>query len=173
MRHYALFGCIACLAAPAYGQSASDEQPAVLSDLAACRAITVDAGRLACFDRNVERLTTLVASRDVVVMDREEVRKTRRSLFGFSFPDLPLFGKNRDSGQEEEISEITARVQSASVDGFGKYTVRLEDGAVWRTTEPAKKAPKAGGEVTLKKAALGSYMMRVSGARGVRAVRVN
>lgn len=173
MRLSITIACILLAAAPANGQKASVEQPQVLNDLAACQRIAADTERLACFDRKVAQLSKQVAVRDVVVIDREDIRKTRRSLFGFSIPDLPFFKKDRNGSEEEEVSEITAKVQSASGDAYGKYTVRLQDGAVWRTTEPVKKAPRAGGEVTLKKAALGSYMMRVGTARGVRAMRVN
>lgn len=147
-------------------------EPDILRDVAACRAVASTSARLACYDRQVARMESLVDSRQVVVLDRAEIQKTRRGLFGFNIPDLSFFKR---SGKDipEEVNEITARVASASADGYGKYTVRLQDGAIWRTTEPVRTPPVAGGEVTIRRAALGSYMMRVGKTRGVRALRVN
>lgn len=146
-------------------------QPAALDALLACRMKTATADRLACYDSAAAKVETEIRTGSVTVVDRTEVRRVRRSLFGFSIPDLPLFGRN---GEAEETKELTATVQSGSADGFNKWTVALDNGAVWRTTEPLKgfRKPQKGATVTLRKGLLNGYWLSVSGDRDVRAIRV-
>lgn len=168
-----LLVCGAAIAAPATSQTAPSSQPAIIDQMAACRTVRDAGERLACFDRAADQLSSMIAAREIVVFDREEIKSTRRGLFGFNFPDLPFFkSENRDREKTEEFSQITAKVASARDDGYGKYTITLENGAVWRTTEPVVRVPKTGSEVTIRKAALGSYFLRVGNVRGVRALRV-
>lgn len=163
--------CVVLAAAPAAAQ-----QPAIIQDVSACRAIVDGVARLACYDRNIERLTGLVAAREVVIVDREAVRKTRRTLFGLSLPRLPLLGDREDSGVNagaDDLDEITANIKTVAEVSDGRYQVTLDDGATWRTSEAARIAFKAGKPVTIRKAALGSYFLRSGSNRGVRAMRIN
>jgi hypothetical protein len=157
--------------APATAQKKA--APSVLVQaLAQCRGQTDDAARLRCYDRAAAALTDAAAQGAVVVVDREDVRKTRRSLFGFSLPKLPFFSS--DDSQNDQADEITARIATAGPIGYGKFRVKLEDGALWETTEGSTvvRPPKAGNEVVIKKGPLGSYMMRIAGQRAIRAKRV-
>jgi hypothetical protein len=147
--------------------------PQLLQALGQCRQMTDSAARLACYDQAAAALEQAVASKEVVVLDRDEVRKTRRSLFGFSLPQLPFFGGD-EGDKEEEASEITTSIRSARSLGYGKWQIVLEDGAVWQTTESSHNAqhPAAGLPIRIKKGPLGSYMINVAGQRGIRAKRV-
>jgi hypothetical protein len=104
---------------------------------AAARATTPP--RLRCYDQTAAALTEAAASGKVVLVDQEDVRKTRRSLFGFSLPKIPFF--SGDSSADEAQEELTAKIASASSIGNGKYRMRLEDGAVWDTTEALRRCP--------------------------------
>lgn len=160
-------------ATSAQAQRADDEAPpAVVNDVTACRAIQDEKARLDCYDRTVGALSSQVQARDVVVLNRAEVRRTRRSLFGFNLPRLPFFGGGGGGG-EDDIDEITSTITSASPLANGRYRVVLEDGAVWRTTEAVVTIPRAGRPITLKKAMMGSYFMKVGNGRSVRAMRIN
>jgi hypothetical protein len=143
---------------------------ALIDALAACRALTEAAARLACYDEASARLAQAVDRKDVVVLDRQEISQTRRSLFGFSLPRIALF--RGDTAEEQ--SEIVAKVASVRELGNGKWQIRLEDGAVWETTEAsmAVNDPRPGDEVKIKRAALGGYMIRIAGQRVLRARRV-
>jgi hypothetical protein len=174
-RHKAAF-LIAAAFAVASPAPAKDRKPAapppnpVLDALSACRTIQDSAARLACFDTASARLAEAVDRHDLVVMDRAEVRQTRRSLFGFSLPRIPLFrGEN-----VEEQEEITTTITAATSLGMGKWQFRIEDGAVWRTTEgtPGLVDPAAGQKVVIKRGALGNYFIRFNGQRGLRGLRV-
>jgi hypothetical protein len=151
---------------------AKEQMPtsAALSALTACRAMTDSAARLACYDEASSRFTDAVGKGEVIVMDKAEAQQTRRSLFGFSVPRIRLF--RGDGGQETE--EIEAVIASAASLGYDKYRIRLEDGAVWQTTEPAPAITVKGGQkIKIKRATMGSYFLRVDGQRGVRGMRVN
>lgn len=147
-------------------------QSPLVSALAQCRGESDDAARLRCFDTAAAALTEASQTGKVVVVDQEDVRKTRRSLFGFSVPKLPFF--SGDESADEPQSEINAKIGRVTALSHGKWQLRLEDGAIWETVEasPYNSAPKAGNDVLIKRGALGSYVLRVSGQRAVRAKRV-
>jgi hypothetical protein len=147
------------------------ESPLVQA-LANCRGQTDDQTRLRCYDEAAAALTQATESGSVLVVDREDVRKTRRSLFGFSLPKLPLF--SGDDSADSQQDEITAKVASASELGYNKFRIRLEDGAIWETTEGSATvfAPRRGDTVVIKRGSLGSYMIRIDGQRGLKAKRV-
>lgn len=157
---------------PAVAAAAQSKQPTVLDAVLACRTKTIEAERLACYDAAASRADAAVRSGSVAVVDRAEVRRVRRSLFGFSIPDIPFLGGGR--GGQEELKEFTATVRSGSADRYNKWTFVLEDGAVWRTTEPLQglREPKKGATVKLSKGTLGGYWLSVAGDQEVRALRV-
>lgn len=156
------------MAAP---RRAKEAPPSPIVDaLSGCRTIADNAARLACYDRAAARFAEAVGKGEVIVMDQQEVRQTRRSLFGFQLPRIALF--RGDDGPDQ--SEITAKIASASGLGYDKYRLRLEDGAVWETTEgsSAVTPPRSGQNVTIKRGVMGSYMMKINGQRALRAKRV-
>ena len=65
--------------------------PKIFTDVTACRAIADDAQRLACYDRSVGALSTAAEAKDVLVVDRETARKTKRGLFGLSLDQIQHF----------------------------------------------------------------------------------
>jgi hypothetical protein len=110
----------------------------------------------------------------VVVVDRAQVRESRRRLFGLALPRLPIFGgRDDDEEEEEEINSIESNIVSAQQFGYGRWIVRLEDGSTWAQTDDNVIAarPRAGQPVRVNRGALGSYMMRVNGQPGVRVRR--
>lgn len=152
---------------------AADEPPAAIKALGACRAVADDAQRLACYDREAGALVQSVARNETVVLDKQEVRKTKRSLFGFSLPKLPFFGGDKDPDQESpEFTEIETPIKSVRNIGYGKFRFTVDDGALWETTEGINAFPKEGQKVVIKKGLMGSYFIRFEGARSVKGRRV-
>ena len=68
-----------------------------------CRAIKETADRLACYDREVASLDAAERSKDVVIVDKEQVREAKRTIFGLALPRIKLFGGDDDA---DEVSQI-------------------------------------------------------------------
>jgi hypothetical protein len=146
--------------------------PPQVNALLACRGITDSAARLACFDRTSASIGEAVAKHDLVVFDRESVRKTKRGLFGFGIPNLGIFGDDND---EVEIKQVDSAILSTAFNADGGYIFRLADGSRWTQMDgkPFALAPQAGDKVVVRKGALGSYMLSVARQPGVKVRRIN
>ncbi|MGW8141022.1 hypothetical protein [Sphingomonas zeae] len=159
-------------AGPALAQEAADTgQSALLIDkITACRTIGDAQRRLACFDQTATELAKARSDRQMVVLDRGEVRQKRQSLFGLRLPEMQLFG--RDEAKEPEIREIRSKVVKLTPYGRDQWTVWLETGGVWRTTEKARFDPEVGQSVRIFKAAMGSFRASFDNNLAVRIERV-
>jgi hypothetical protein len=146
--------------------------PPQVNALLACRAITNSDERLACYDKNAAIIGDAVAKRDLVVFDRESVKKTKRGLFGFSIPNLGIFGDEDDA---VEIQQIDGVIASTAMNADGGYIFRLTDGSRWSQmdSKPMALSPENGDKVVVKKGALGSYFLSVSKQPGVKVKRIN
>lgn len=138
--------------------------------LLACRSNPDPAQRLACFDREAAGLADGMAKRDVIVVDREAVRTTKRTLFGLSLPRIGIL----DDGKEE-ITSLEGVIEKVSRNSDGGYYFFLKDGARWSQIDGRVVAvePRPGDKVLIRKAALGSYMLSVDRQPGVRVRRIN
>lgn len=169
---------IPALAAAATSASAASAQESpggakVVQEIDACRSITDPAERLACFDRSAAALVTATQNREVVVLDEQEVKRTERSLFGFSLPKLNLFGSRGEDDRRDaarpSIDEIASTITGVAQAGYGKWAFALEDGSNWVTIEMnASLRPRVGDPIVIKRAALGSFRASVKGASLVR-----
>lgn len=146
--------------------------PPQVNALLACRAITDSDQRLACYDKAAATIGDAVAKRDLVVFDRESVKRTKRGLFGFSIPNLGIFGDDDDA---VEIKQIDGEIASTAMNADGGYIFRLNDGSRWSQTDskPIALSPQSGDKVVVKKGALGSYFMSVGKQPSVKVKRIN
>lgn len=162
---------LACaVAAPAAARDKTPPaRPSQIQELYACRDIADSAARLACFDREVGELSSADQAREITFTDRDTAKKARRGLFGFSFPKLGgIFG-----GDEDEVKEIETTIRSASIDRSGKYTLVMDDDAVWVQIDTTKlpRQPKQGQKIKIKVATMGSYFATIEGGRSFRMKR--
>ena len=165
------------MAAGASAQPADQQRPRpqVLDRVLDCRSVQGADERLACFDREVAALGQATEAREIVVYDREQVRKTRRTLFGIALPDLNLFGdRDGEDGDGEEVSQIEAVIRSVSQDNQGRYTMTLEDGARWAQIDNRDLpiSPRAGHAIKIRRAAMGSYLANVANQTAIRVRRI-
>ena len=163
---------VAAAAASPAAAAQSDGTPTaarLLNELGACRAIAADAERLRCFDRTAAAVVDAEQKKDIVVLDKAEVRKTKRSLFGFSLPSIKLFGDGKDDDALKQV--VGTMLNSVSLPG-GLIRFELEGGGVWESTEGAMVMPRKGDVVTIKAGALGSYVATAPGRRSLRVRRV-
>lgn len=174
MRVWVMAAAAAALAAPAALPAQKNKpqaRPEAFEGLVRCRALADDSARLRCFDSAAAALQQAAENRDLVVVDRKQIREAKRGLFGLDIPDFNPFGRGGDDGVE--IKSIESTVRSAVQDGDGRWVVTLEDNSTWAQTDnyPFAVNPKRGHKVKIVKASMGSYMMRVNNQPGVRARR--
>jgi hypothetical protein len=168
-------GGLILLAAPATSapkKISEGPPPARVTALLDCRCVSDSAERLACYDKAAATIGEAVAKRDLVVMDRESVKKTKRGLFGFSIPNLGIFGDDND---EVEIKQIEGTIVSTAYNADGGYIFVLADDSRWSQidSKPFALAPRNGDKVVVKKGVLGSYFLTVAGLPGVKVKRIN
>lgn len=165
---------LAALIAGATQQACAQDRPGPRSShllaLEACQRMADGQQRLACLDSAVASLLLASSAGQVSLVDQQSARAVRRSLFGFSVPNLAILGNDK----EGDARELTAKVRSASATGDGRFRIRLDDGALWETVERprAGEGPRAGSVVRLRRAMLGSFFMNIDDHRAVRARRV-
>ncbi|WP_143182890.1 hypothetical protein [Parasphingorhabdus marina] len=153
-----------------------DAPPAIFQAVIDCKDVSDPTARLACYDEKVAALESAQASKQVVVADREQIKKARRGLFGFSLPKIKLFGGGDDDKDEkEEFKELTTKIKSVRQNYRGLYIITIEEGdAVWEQTEKSRYSVRArsGDEIIIKRASLGSYKANIKGGRAIRVRRV-
>jgi hypothetical protein len=136
----------------------------------ACRALTDDTQRLACYDKAVAAMSEAEKTGDLLTIDRAQRQAVRRQAFGLSLPSFTLFDKGE---KPEEADRITVKLASARQDPYRRWILKLEDGAVWLQTDDNELSnePHAGSTVEIRKGALGSFFMKVDGQPAIRVRR--
>jgi hypothetical protein len=145
--------------------------PQQIQRLLACRSVADSAARLACYDKETQTVAGAFSTGDVVALDREKVRTTRRTLFGFHVPTLGnVFG-----GDDNEVKQVEGVLAGVGTNRDGGYIFRLADGARWSQTDgkPIAMEPQSGDKVVIRRGAMGSYFLSVDRQPGVRVERLN
>ncbi|WNO54675.1 hypothetical protein [Stakelama saccharophila] len=139
----------------------------ILRDVVACRNISAESGRLACYDRAVERLDRAERAHDVVVLDREQIEARRRANFGLADkPDLAA------RAGEADLDRIETVVRGIGSDANGKLTFSTDAGGRWVQIDNRPSfAVENGMKVVIKKAMFGSYFADFDGATPLRVKR--
>ncbi len=143
--------------------------PTSVQQLIACRSIVEAAQRLACYDRQAAVLDQAIATKNVVVIDKERANATKRSLFGFSIPDFGgLFGGGDD------IKQIEGTVATSGQNGEGGWTIKLADGSMWTQTDdtPVALSPERGDKVVIRRGALGAFFLQLGKQPGFKVRRI-
>ncbi|CAN7419453.1 hypothetical protein LJR225_002698 [Phenylobacterium sp. LjRoot225] len=174
-RHLLCSGFAALLSfGPASAIAAETSQPAKhaepVQQILNCRGLTDSAARLACYDVAVEKMGAAETRGDIVVIDRAQARAAHEQAFGLSLPSLDFITRGL---APTDANRIEGFVRSARADAFGKWTIELSDGAVWRqiSDETLSRDPRPGTKVTIRRASMGSYMMNVDKQAAIRVHR--
>ena len=156
------------------GAAATGANNPLVKALEACRRIPDPAQRVACYDAASAALVNATTKGEVRVVDQNEVRRARRSLFGFSLPRLPWF--SGDDSQNDPDDRLDSTIKSAwLLKNVGRYRIVLADNAVWETTESKLNwiAPRPGQKITILKGVLGNYFLKIDGQVGLRGRRIS
>lgn len=174
MKILIVFTALAAVAigSPAAAQTAAPAASTPVAQVMECRKLADPEARLRCYDGTVDSLSQALSGGSLVVVDREDIRRTRRSLFGFSLPKLPFF--KGDNSQDDTPDEIIATIKSVRALPNDMWAIVLDSEAEWHTVQEGstQSEPKAGQKIKIKSGALGSYRVSVSGRPGLRAIRV-
>ena len=150
--------------------AASAAEP--LSALLACRKEPDAAKRLQCFDAAAAEAERGIAAGEVAppaaVLTAAEIEQRQREDFGKARP-AP---RPEDPAPIREIETTLAAFSSGSP-ALG-VILTLADGSVWEQTDTRMSLVglKAGETVTVRRASLGSYFLKVGTRPGVRARRL-
>jgi hypothetical protein len=163
---------LAAICAPsAFAAEKEDVHPKVYTDIVACRSVTDAAERLQCFDAATKALETATTNRQIVMLDQGDVRKTKKSLFGFALPNIPFFDESAKD-QANEFKEIEGELANVQALPYGIYQFTAEGAGTWQTMEGSLAFLKNGKKFKIKRAALSSYLLVVDN-KGIRVKRVN
>ena len=161
-------------ASPAIAKAKDKPTPSPLvTAIDRCRQMTDPAQRLACYDAAANALVTAATSGAVAVVDQNEIRKARHSLFGFTLPKIPFF--SGDETADEVQRQLDSTITSVQQLQNGYYRIVIADNnAVWETSESSISfdAPRKGQKISILRGPLGSYFLRINGQVGVRGRRV-
>lgn len=157
--------------APQGGEEASAKAE-ILDGLKSCRRLSDDSERLACFDRQVAALVAASEAGDVRLVDREDVRRTRRQLFGFSVPDVGIL--EGDEKDREATDTLTTTITSVRYRPRRRAEFTTAEGARWEIFKVPRRLAdiEPGDEVEFKKASLGTFFIRINGQMGVKGKRI-
>jgi len=173
----ALSATLAVLAASAPLAAADEKtESSYIKALRGCQSKADAAERLACYDAAVATMLAASSEGEVRVVDKAEVRETRRKLFGFALPDLGIFGGKSDKEDPKQTDEFAAL--QTTITGVravnGTYVLTTAEGADWQIDElPARlMKPKVGQSLEIRAGSLSSYFLRIDGQKGVKGRRV-
>ena len=148
------------------------QEPDYVAALKACRSIADESERLTCYDAKVAEMVTASEAGDMRIVDREDVRRTRRQLFGFTVPDLDILKGDETDKETSELLQTT--ITSARKTGRNSWRFTTAEGAVWEISNapPRLAGISAGDPVEFKKASLGYFFIRINGQMGVKGKRI-
>ncbi len=133
------------------------------SPLKACRAETDDTRRLACYDREMDRLGDAPAPAEAPVLNAEEQFGRRGNMAREEIE------RERD---ETRQGELTATVTEVWTRSDGLLSITLDNGQVWAQNRPESFFRiKTGDRIKIQPASLGSYLLSGPSKRSTRVTR--
>jgi hypothetical protein len=146
--------------------SATLAESTVPQEFIACAGIQKNGERLACYDRAIAYLSQPTG--------QQAPAPSPEGSFGLqaSVPQPPAAAAV-DKSKGDDVSSITARIAEVATDREGKKVMTLDNGQTWREVSKSSFVSlKMGDEVTISRAAFGSFMMSVPNGSPLRVRRV-
>jgi len=123
-----------------------------------CAAAAEDSARLACYDAAFGRAATKSIGAALPAASEADAAAQAKKDFGLSEADKRALDPARTGPSRPESN--TGKVAEVRKRSTGEWVVTLEDGQVWAQAESDTKAMiRVGDEVTVRRAALGSYVL--------------
>lgn len=175
MMRFPALAALALIASPAFGQQAP------LEKVYSCAGVADSAQRLACYDSAVAGLRQAESSGGLSVVNREHIDKAEKEAFGLATPTLSALAESARSAGSSVVVEppkalerVTFAVKSVRTGPDGKYRFVMENGQEWRQTDGLKLPGIGKGpwQAEIRKAAIGSYMLKLDDRTAVRVRRM-
>jgi hypothetical protein len=174
----ALLWCGAAPGAVAQPAPPQAQSPEAIAKVYACAAIADAAARLACFDAAVGAMKAAEAGGEFAAVDAAGVRQIEREAFGFSLPSLPRLAlptlrRSEAAGAAEPERTAEMAMTIARIGRFdGRPSFVMSNGQTWVLIDTqSNRLARPGATVTVKRAALGSYLMSVEAGGAALRVR--
>jgi hypothetical protein len=136
--------------------------------LRACAKIADNSGRLACFDREIARLS----GADPSDQQSAVVSLAPEEKFGLSGQRLQQL-EAKEPAHRPEIKELHAHIVRTSPGSYGHEVFELDNGQVWQQTETKSDFTiRTGDAVTIDSGALGSFWLSLSAHQATRVKRL-
>lgn len=167
-----LAGALLMTAFPVASQEKTAKNyPESFNALMECRNIAAAEARLACFDARSSALASAVQAGDVALADKAQITETKKELFGFSTQNVKIFQSPDGRDSFEQIEDV---IKAADQLNTGQWTLTLPNGAVWMQIDTALIAvdPKPGMKISIRRAAMGSFMARIGQQPAIRVRRI-
>ena len=170
---FAIIAGLTLVALPAFAQGALDK-------VYACAGITESAQRLACYDSAVAGLKQAESTGGVAVVNREQIEKAEKEAFGLATPTLSALAESArstagaaSSKKPKALERVSFPVKSVTTGPDGKYRFVMENGQEWRQTDTIRLPAIGKGpwQAEIRKAAIGSYMLKLDDRTAVRVKR--
>ncbi len=179
----------ACLAVVLFA-APSFAQEAPLTKVYACADIADGAARLACFDGAVASLKQAQASGGVAVVSRAQIEKAEKEAFGLPTPSLSELARSTAAAASPVANSTAAATAPApapqALDNIiltitslkklpnGTYRFTMDNGQVWQQidTYDLGTLTKTPMTAEIRKASVGSFMLKAGGRTAVRVRRI-
>lgn len=134
----------------------------------ACASVLEADARLACYDKAFPPASG--AGSDVLDLEAQR----RKAVEEFGFNKQQLFERKPEQLRAAEPDRIQGTVEGVLERPGGERVITFENGQVWLLTEGTSRGRlKAGDKVTVRTAALGSYMLVTPSGIALRAKRLH
>lgn len=151
-------------------QLAPNETSSPLDSLFNCQTIIDRIDQNSCFLTETTKLKSSLLNGDLVVLDQALAEQRSIESFGRHRGDSLV-----SSFEVEAPDQISSTLASSAQVADGKYRFTLEDGSSWQQTDSdsIRLKPRNGIEVTVKRASMGSYFLRLGSGRDIRVRRID
>ena len=117
--------------------------------LEACSLVENDLKRLMCYDKVIKTKKQELEKSPIANQQTREVKpKQADDVFGL------------ENQVNKEIDEISSSIVALELPKIGSRTVTLENGQIWKLTDTDSFRAKIGQTVIVKRAFLGSFLMK-------------
>jgi hypothetical protein len=155
---------------------ASEAQESEIDKIHACSAITDAGQRLACFDATVAAMKQAQAAGDVSVVSRAQIQQAGKNSFGLgpTAQASAMAGVATAAEPPPEPDHVAVTIVSAKKRENGKFRFTLDDGQIWDQTDTVslRMLPSEPFQGEIRRAALGSFMLKPADKPAVRVKRV-